>query len=73
MTTAEDKDKRTNHFQHTVLIGLWAIILLLMRRESAGIKRAVYFRENAIMFGNQFGVPGKEAERVRCDITYGGL
>lgn len=70
--TNGNKD-RHYYFQHTVLLGLWAILLLLLKREHAGTIRAAEFRDDAIMFGDLFGVPGEDAKRVRRDRTYGGM
>jgi hypothetical protein len=60
---------RNSLFQHLVLNGIWMLALLIMGfKHRAQIVHS--WRDGAIMFGDQYGVQGDEAKRVRREMTY---
>jgi hypothetical protein len=62
---------KSSMFQQCVLIGLWSIIRAVVLKQDIGARnQARIFRNSAIAFGDEFGLKGDDAKRIRRMVTY---
>jgi hypothetical protein len=60
--------ERNTMFQHLVLNGIWMLFLAIRGYDNhQGIHS---WRDGAIYFGDEYGVSGDDAKRIRRELTY---